>query len=110
MYLIVIAWFYVTAMMAVAEAVSPQGSLLGACITFGLYGLLPMGLLIYILGTPQRKRALRQRQAAEQRAYDEAQTAQATTKTARRSEPENASSHAPGAAQRHSIAPVREEL
>ena len=42
MYLIVIAWTYVTLMMAVAEATSPQGTVLGAIITFVLYGLLPM--------------------------------------------------------------------
>ena len=73
MYLIVIAWAYVTLMMAVAEATSPQGTVLGAIVTFGLYGLLPMGILVYILGTPSRKRAIKAREAAEQAAYDEAQ-------------------------------------
>ena len=58
MYLIVIAWLYVTVMMAVAEATVPNGSLLGAVITFLLYGLLPCAILIYIFGTPQRKRRL----------------------------------------------------
>lgn len=70
MYLIVIAWTYVTLMMAVAEAASPNGSVLGALITFALYGLLPMGILVYILGTPSRKRAIKAREAAEQAAYD----------------------------------------
>ena len=42
MYLIVIAWTYVTLMMAVAEATSPVGSVLGAVVTFLLYGALPM--------------------------------------------------------------------
>ena len=42
MYLIVIAWTYVTLMMAVAEATSPLGTVLGAVITFALYGLLPV--------------------------------------------------------------------
>ena len=107
MYLIVIAWFYVTAMMAVVEAVSPQGSILGALITFALYGLLPMGILVYILGTPQRKRTLQLRRQAEQRAYDEAQAA-STTATA--SDLPDASSHASGTAQHGSIAPVREKL
>ena len=55
MYLIVIAWLYVVLMMAVAEAFSTQGSVLGAVITFLLYGVLPLSLLIYILNTPQRK-------------------------------------------------------
>ena len=43
MYLIVIVWTYVSLMMAVAEATSPVGSVLGAVITFVLYGVLPMG-------------------------------------------------------------------
>ena len=107
MYLIVIAWFYVTAMMAVAEAASPQGSLLGAAVTFVLYGLLPMGILVYILGTPQRKRQLHARRTAEQQAYDDAQ--RQTTHTTRSNLPD-ASSHAPGTAQHSGIAPVREKL
>ena len=62
MYLIVIAWTYVTLMMAVAEATHAQGSVLGAIVTFVLYGLLPVALLMYILGTPARRRAHRARQ------------------------------------------------
>ena len=38
--------------MAAAEALSPQGTLFGAFITLMLYGVLPLGLLLYILGTP----------------------------------------------------------
>ena len=34
MYLVPIAWLYVTVMMAVVEANSPNGTLLGALITF----------------------------------------------------------------------------
>lgn len=79
MYLIVIAWTYVTLMMAVAEATSPTGTLLGAVITFALYGLLPMGILVYILGTPSRKRAIKAREAAEQADYDAQQAAAAAT-------------------------------
>jgi hypothetical protein len=62
MYLIVIAWLYVTLMMALAEAFSTQGSILGAIITFVLYGLLPMALVVYVMGTPLRRKA-RQRAA-----------------------------------------------
>ena len=60
MYLIAIAWIYVVLMMAVAEALSTQGTVLGAVITFALYGVLPLSILMYILGTPGRRR-LRQR-------------------------------------------------
>lgn len=77
MYLIVIAWTYVTLTMAVAEATSPVGTVLGAVITFILYGVLPMGILVYILSTPARKRAIKAREAQAQAAYDAAQAAQA---------------------------------
>ncbi|MBL0419386.1 hypothetical protein JI739_03395 [Ramlibacter sp. AW1] len=66
MYLVIIGWLYVTLMMAVAEATSPAGSLLGAFITLVFYGLLPAALLAYILGTPGRKRARRAREAEEE--------------------------------------------
>lgn len=70
MYLVAIAWLYVVVMMAVAEAMSPQGTVLGAIITLLFYGLLPLAVLLYIMGTPARRRArLRAEQAeAEQEA------------------------------------------
>lgn len=76
MYLVLIAWLYVTFMMAVAEATATNGTVLGAIVTFVMYGLLPMGILGYILGTPGRKRALRARQQAEQDAHAALQAAQ----------------------------------
>lgn len=66
MYLVAIAWAYVALMMAAAEALSPQGTLLGAFITLVLYGVLPLGLLLYILGTPGRKRRRRAAEASAQ--------------------------------------------
>ncbi|MFM6992926.1 MAG: hypothetical protein ACKOWD_16985 [Rhodoferax sp.] len=57
MYLVPLAWIYVTLMMAVAEATNDNGTLLGAVMTFVLYGLLPVGLVLYFMGTPARKRA-----------------------------------------------------
>ena len=65
MYLVLIAWFYVALMMAVAEATSPVGTVLGAVLTFLLYGALPMVVVGYIMGTPARKRARLKREAAE---------------------------------------------
>jgi hypothetical protein len=70
MYIVPIAWLYVAFMMSVAEATNSNGTLLGACITFVLYGLMPVGLVMYIMGTPARKRALRAQEAAEQAAQD----------------------------------------
>lgn len=69
MYLVAIAWAYVVLMMAAAEALSPQGTLFGAFVTLMLYGALPLSLLMYILGTPGRKR---RRQAAESAAQRDA--------------------------------------
>ncbi|MDR7331380.1 hypothetical protein [Roseateles asaccharophilus] len=66
MYLIAIAWAYVALMMAAAEATSPQGTLFGAFITLMLYGILPLGLLLYILGTPGRRRRKRAAEASAQ--------------------------------------------
>lgn len=56
MYIVAIAWIYVVLMMALAEALAPQGSVLGALMTLLLYGLGPLALLLYILGTPHRRR------------------------------------------------------
>jgi mannose/fructose/N-acetylgalactosamine-specific phosphotransferase system component IID len=64
MYLVAIAWIYVVLMMAVAEAMSPQGSVIGAIFTFLLYGLLPLAIVLYILGTPGLRRALKAAEAA----------------------------------------------
>ena len=66
MHLVAIAWIYVVLMMAVTEALSSQGTVLGALFTVLLYGLLPLGIVLYILGTPARKPARkRARRAAE---------------------------------------------
>ncbi|MEG2998931.1 MAG: hypothetical protein RR855_00125 [Comamonas sp.] len=73
MYLILIAWFYVTLMMAIAEATNPVGSVLGGIVTFVLYGLLPMAIVGYIMATPERKRRLKAKREAEQQAWDAAQ-------------------------------------
>ena len=74
MYLIAIAWMYVVLMMALAEALSAQGTLLGAFFTFVLYGCLPLSIVMYLLGTPMRRRA---RLAAEaERAPKEASASQ----------------------------------
>ena len=100
MYLVLIAWLYVTLLMAVAEATSPAGSVMGAVITFTLYGLLPMGIVGYILGTPGRKRALHARAMADRAAQTDADAPSV--------EPD-AGGHAPAAAQSPAVAPVRKE-
>jgi hypothetical protein len=65
MYIVPIAWLYVVVMMSVAEATSANGTPLGAIVTFILYGVFPIGLILYFMGAPGRKRAIRAREAAE---------------------------------------------
>jgi hypothetical protein len=65
MYIVVIGWLYVALMMSVAEATSSTGTVLGALITFVLYGAGPVALVAYLLATPARKKAIKARQAAD---------------------------------------------
>ena len=95
MYLVVIAWMYVVLMMAVAEATATNGTLLGALVTLLLYGALPVALVVYLMGTPLRRQAIRRREAAERAARSALQP--------------DAGGHAPGAAEPDRVAPVREE-
>jgi len=60
MYIITLAWFYVTLMMAITEP-----SLTGGFLTLLFYGVLPCGLFLWLVGTPQRKRN-KLREVAEQ--------------------------------------------
>lgn len=124
MYLIAIAWMYVALMMALAEATAANGSVLGAVITFLLYGALPCALLMYILGTPERKRRLHAQRLQEQQQWQAEQAAaqhasaapQAADSASYAIAPDSAASaapddsgHTPGAAQDGGIAPVREK-
>lgn len=63
MLIVALAWIYVALMMAVAEATSSQGSVLGAIVTFVLYGVLPLSILLYIMATPARRAARRRAEA-----------------------------------------------
>lgn len=104
MYLIVIGWIYVTLLMALAEATSSQGSVLGAIITFVLYGLLPMALVVYLVGTPLRRKAIRKtEQLARQEAMDAAARAASIVSAV---EP-NASSHAAALPETAAVPAVR---
>ena len=68
MYIVPIAWLYVALMMAVAEATHSNGTVLGAVITFFLYGVGPIVLVMYVMGAPTRRRAIKAREAAELKA------------------------------------------
>lgn len=101
MYLIVIGWMYVVLMMSVAEATNTTGSVLGAIVTFFLYGLLPVAIIVYVMRTPQRRRAIKAREAAE----DAERAAAQETASAR----PDAGGETPGAAEPAGVAPVRKE-
>ena len=64
MYLLALGWTYVVVLMALAEGAAPGGSWLGASFTFLLYGALPLGIALYLLGTPVRRRARRRAELA----------------------------------------------
>ncbi len=59
MLLISVAWLYVVLMVAVVEATSSTGTLLGAFFTFVLYGVLPLGIVGYLFLSPARRRTRR---------------------------------------------------
>ncbi len=97
--LIAIGWLYVAVMMAVAEATSPVGSVLGAIITFLFYGVGPVALALYILGGPGRRKLRREREARELAAW-QAQRPAAT---------DSDSPDAGGQPAADAVAPVRKE-
>lgn len=96
MHLVAIGWIYVAAMMAIVEATSSNGTVLGALITFVFYGAVPVGIVMYLLGTPARRRAQRAAQAAAEADAERAESA--------RHDPDGGG-HAPGP----TVAPEREE-
>ncbi len=51
MYIIAIGWLYITLLMAATEP-----SLTAGILTFVMYGAAPLALLLWLLGTPQRRR------------------------------------------------------
>lgn len=63
MYIVAIGWIYVTLLMAFTEP-----NLIAGILTFGLYGLAPLALFLWLFGTPQRRRNIRAREAAEEAA------------------------------------------
>lgn len=54
MAIVAIGWMFVVTCMTIVEAVS--SSVGGAIVTFFGYGVLPLALFLWLLGTPQRRR------------------------------------------------------
>ena len=46
MLVVALAWIYVVLLVAVVEAMSPHGTLLGAIFTFVFYGVLPLSIVL----------------------------------------------------------------
>lgn len=111
MHAVAIAWMFVVLLMAAAEASSTQGSLLGAFFTLLLYGLLPLGLVLYLMGTPMRRRARRAAQATEpgEGSPPQAGPAVAASATSATSAISATDGHSSGEATGVAIAPVRKE-
>lgn len=95
MYLVVIAWIYVVLMMSVAEATNSTGTVLGALVTFVLYGAGPAALVVYLMGTPARNRALKKREAEERARSMAAHLATSGAGTPEGSQPSQAPLQAP---------------
>jgi len=60
MYIIAIGWLYVTVLMAITET-----SIVAGVLTLLFYGLFPVALLLWLLGTPVRRQRQRYQAALE---------------------------------------------
>ena len=54
MYIVAIGWMFVVGCMAAVEAAT--SSVVGGIVTLFIYGLLPLALFLWLVGTPQRHR------------------------------------------------------
>jgi membrane protein implicated in regulation of membrane protease activity len=59
MYIVVIAWLYVVLMMSITEQ-----SVVAGIMTFLLYGVLPLSIILYVTGAPQRRRRRQEQEKA----------------------------------------------
>lgn len=106
MYILVIGWIYVALMMAVAEAMHSNGTVLGGIITFVLYGLVPVALVVYLMASPARRKARKAREALEAAEARAEHTPDTNPPLDPPSNPPDAGGHAATAA----VAPVGKEL
>ena len=61
MYIIAIGWTFVTLLMALTEP-----SITAGILSFSFYGLLPLALFLWLIGTPQRRRNRLSRETVDQ--------------------------------------------
>jgi biotin transporter BioY len=76
MLIVAIGWIYVVLMMSITEQ-----SVVAGCLTFLLYGVFPVAVILYVMGAPGRKRKRKnaeklQRESVEQNKDDKDQSIQ----------------------------------
>lgn len=89
MIIIAIAWMYVVVLMA-----ATQPTLLAGVLTLFGYGLFPLSIVLYLVGTPGRRRRSAAREAAAQ-AEKIAEEAESDSKTAATDQAERKDAAAP---------------
>jgi len=61
MYIVAIGWLYVVVLMALTES-----SLVAGLVTLVVYGLAPLALFLWLMGTPERRRRQRSREQPDE--------------------------------------------
>jgi hypothetical protein len=61
MHIVAIGWLFVIIMMAITST-----SFLSGVVTLLCYGVLPLGLILWIVGAPQRRRRVASRDAVDE--------------------------------------------
>jgi len=61
MYIVAIGWLYVVVLMALTES-----SLVAGLVTLVLWGLAPLALFLWVMGTPERRRRQRSREQPDE--------------------------------------------
>jgi hypothetical protein len=102
--LIALGWGYIVVLMAAAEALGPDGTVVGAAMTLVGYGVLPLGVVLYI-GTTGLRRRERERLELEARAAVPDATAPSAPSAPSAADDPAGGGHPPGTA----LAPEREE-
>jgi hypothetical protein len=66
MYIVVIAWLFVALIIAISQA-----SVVAAILSFIFWGIAPLALILWLLGTPQRRRRAALQAQAEEKKTEE---------------------------------------
>ena len=61
MYIVVIAWLFVALIITISQA-----SIVAAVLSFTFWGIIPLALILWLFGTPERRRRAASRAHAEQ--------------------------------------------